>query len=306
MKNAVVVVTHNRIKLLKECLGCINSQEIPFSRVIVVNNCSTDGTREYLDQIEDERYCILHSTENIGGSGGFSMALKEAQKEKFDWVLIVDDDAMISRDYMSVLIEEGEKHPQIPALCGSVIADEKIDLTHRRRVGNRLIFHEKNVPESEYEKATFLCDSVTFCGLLLRGSAFEKYGLPIEDYFIWCDDTEYCLRMYKNGEPIMTVPRAVLCHKAAPRKHKDSILRRIEWRSYYGYRNRYDAAKRHLGGLTPHIIRLEYKIFWLISAFMRLSGDDKIKSQGKYNMKLLKDVLSDTKEGRLGRRDEYL
>ena len=95
MKTAVVIVTHNRIELLKECLGCVDSQEIPFSRVIVVNNSSTDGTKEYLDSISDKRYCIIHSEENLGGAGGFYVALKEAQKEEFDWVLIIDDDAMI-------------------------------------------------------------------------------------------------------------------------------------------------------------------------------------------------------------------
>lgn len=306
MKTAVVIVTHNRIELLKECLGCVNSQEIPFSRVIVVNNQSTDGTKEYLDGITDKRYRILHSKENLGGAGGFYLALSEAQKESFDYILIIDDDAMIAKDYMKCLIEAGEKHPEIPAFCGSVHTQGKIDLSHRRRVGNELIFSEIPVEEKEYEKEEFLCDTVTFCGLLLRGSAFKKYGLPLQEYFIWCDDTEYCLRMYKEKEHILTVPKALLNHKTTLPENKGSLLMRIEWKSYYGYRNRYDAAKRHIKGLTPFVIRMEYKVFFLCSLWMCLSGNEEKKAQGEYNIQILKDILSDTKKGRLGRRDEYL
>lgn len=306
MKNAVAVVTHNRIELLKECLGCINSQEIPFSRVIVVNNSSTDGTKEYLDGISDERYRIIHSKENLGGAGGFYVALQEAQKEEFDWILIIDDDAMIEKDYMKLLIQAGEVHPEIPAFCGSVYTQGKIDLSHRRRVGNPLIFSEKPVGEEEYSKEEFLCDTVTFCGLLLRGKTFEIYGLPLKDYFIWCDDTEYCLRMYEEDKHIITVPKAVLNHKTVLSQNRGSLLMRIEWRSYYGYRNRYDAAKRHIRGMTPFVIRLEYKIFYILSFIMSLSGDETKKRQGTYNRKLLRDVLKDTKEGRLGRREEYI
>ncbi|MCR4675079.1 MAG: glycosyltransferase [Lachnospiraceae bacterium] len=306
MKTAVVIVTHNRIELLKECLGCVNSQEIPFSRVIVVNNLSTDGTKEYLDSISDERYKIIHSRENLGGAGGFYVALQEAQKEEFDWILIIDDDAMIEKDYMKLLIQAGDKHPEIPAFCGSVHTQGKIDLSHRRRVGNPLIFSEIPVGEEEYTKGEFLCDTVTFCGLLLRGKTFQIYGLPMKDYFIWCDDTEYCLRMYEDNKHILTIPKAVLNHKTVLSENRGSLLMRIEWRSYYGYRNRYDAAKRHLGGWTPFVIRFEYRVFYFLSLLMCLSLRRNIRTQGRYNVKLLKDVLMDTKYNYIGKRDEYI
>ena len=78
MKSVAVIVTHNRIDLLKECLDCVNSQEIPFSRIIVVDNHSSDGTKEYLDKIGDPRYIVIHSEKNLGGAGGFSLGLQEA------------------------------------------------------------------------------------------------------------------------------------------------------------------------------------------------------------------------------------
>ena len=48
MKYGVVIVTYNRLELLKECLLCIDKQVKKFDSVLIVDNYSTDGTREYL------------------------------------------------------------------------------------------------------------------------------------------------------------------------------------------------------------------------------------------------------------------
>ena len=63
MNNAVVIVTYNRVELLKECLACVCGQTIPFSRVIVVDNHSTDGTAEFLAARED--LDVIREPENL-------------------------------------------------------------------------------------------------------------------------------------------------------------------------------------------------------------------------------------------------
>ncbi len=69
MNNAVVIVTYNRVELLKECLACVCGQNHSFSRVIVVDNHSTDGTAEFLAARED--LDVIREPENLGGAGGF-------------------------------------------------------------------------------------------------------------------------------------------------------------------------------------------------------------------------------------------
>ena len=99
MNNAVVIVTYNRLELLKECLACVCRQTIPFSRVIVVDNHSTDGTRDYLERREDtyilqvsdqeketaktkedKKIWVLEEAENLGGAGGFYDGLRRASQ----------------------------------------------------------------------------------------------------------------------------------------------------------------------------------------------------------------------------------
>ena len=70
-----VVVTYNRLSLLKRAINYLQSQTLPLCGIVVVNNGSTDGTREWLDQ--QQGLTIVHQN-NVGGSGGFYTGMKTA------------------------------------------------------------------------------------------------------------------------------------------------------------------------------------------------------------------------------------
>lgn len=303
MNNAVVIVTYNRVELLKECLACVCGQTIPFSRVIVVDNHSTDGTAEFLAARED--LDVIREPENLGGAGGFYDGLQCASQGEYDWVLIIDDDAMIAPDYMEKLLDYANAHTGIYGLAGKVVTEGHIDVSHRRRIINRLLYVESNVASEEYQKESFSCDAATFCGLLLQGQKMREIGLPQKGYFLWYDDIEYCLRLQECGG-VTVVPAAVLHHKTVLSKEgmvTKGVLHRIGWRQYYGYRNRYDTAKRHLGSLSAWGILWQYRVFWLLSFFMTWKKET--REQGRSNQKILHDVIKDCKAGKLGKHPEY-
>lgn len=303
MNNAVVIVTYNRVELLKECLACVCGQTIPFSRVIVVDNHSTDGTAEYLASRSDVE--VIRETENLGGAGGFYDGLQRASQGEYDWVLIIDDDAMIAPDYMEKLLGYAMTHAGVYGLAGKVVTEGHIDISHRRCIVNRPLYVEKNIPKSEYEREAFGCDAATFCGLLLQGQKMREIGLPEKEYFLWYDDIEYCLRLQERGG-VTVVPAAVLHHKTVLSKEgmvTKGVLYRIGWRQYYGYRNRYDTAKRHLGSLSAWVILWQYRVFWLLSFFMTWKKET--REQGRSNQKILHDVIKDCKAGKLGKHPDY-
>ena len=59
MKYTVVIVTYNRLELLKECIEAINNQKRQFDNVVIVDNASTDGTKDYLQEYE-KKYHIIY------------------------------------------------------------------------------------------------------------------------------------------------------------------------------------------------------------------------------------------------------
>lgn len=302
-KNVVVIVTYNRRKLLEECLEAVTEQTYPFDQIVVVDNCSTDGTREFLRTLEksEPRLRVIYEKQNLGGAGGFYDGIKLADGADPDWILIIDDDAMIRRDYMEILMKFSDE-PKVNALAGSVYVDGKIHTMHRRNVTSRLLFTETEIPVKAYKEETFLCDCATFCGLLVRGSAVRKIGLPRKEYFIWYDDSEYSLRFSGLGR-ILCVPAAGLDHKTTLPQESEGLLRRTGWRHYYGYRNRYDTAKKHFGKWSAACIALEYHVLSLLSRCMVLRKETAEK--GRFNVRMIHDALADGRAGRLGKNDRY-
>lgn len=304
MKFGVVIVTFNRLKLLKICIEHCMKQTIPFEKIIIVNNCSTDGTFEYLQSFSKlPNFFISNQDKNRGGAGGFKRGLEIAESLNLDWILIIDDDAIINLDYIECCSNYISTHPNICAVSGTVVTEEKIQLSHRRRIKNKLLFLESNVPILEYTNNSFRYDLATFCGLMISGRVLKKIGMPKEEYFIWFDDTEFSMRLQKFGK-IVNINSAQLDHRTVlPKGEKSGFFSRMCWKTYYGHRNRLDAVKHHFGRTTQLVILTEFIIFIICGKGMQIVP--KFRRQGKFVVSMLKDAMLDGYKGNLGKNSKY-
>lgn len=297
MRYAVVIVTYNRLALLKECIECVRNQKVPFEWILINDNASTDGTVEYLHNLEkeDKRMRVTYQNENLGGSGGFRAGIEQALELDADYVLIIDDDAMLEGDFLKNCDDYISLHEGTPALSGTVTTDGKIQLNHRRTISNMLIFAEKNVPLEQYEKETFKYELSTFCGLMVKMSVLREIGLPMSEFFIWYDDTEFSMRLRKYGG-IVNVNSALINHKTKLTQDSGGFYERMNWKTYYGHRNRYTLIKKHCPKSTLFMANLEYYVFILGAA---LKGRKDLKD-------MLTVSMHDAKEGKLGKNSNYL
>ena len=88
-----VVVTYNRLSLLKECLTALLDQEYPLNKIYVINNNSSDETASYLRKISKKYPTIIpvNLKKNVGGAGGFNVGLKFFMKKSnaaYAWIMI--------------------------------------------------------------------------------------------------------------------------------------------------------------------------------------------------------------------------
>ena len=88
MKVIAVVVTYNRLELLKRNISCLRRNR-PLDTILVVNNGSTDGTAQWL---ATQSGLHVINQENVGGSGGFYTGIREAFLQEADWIWCMDDD----------------------------------------------------------------------------------------------------------------------------------------------------------------------------------------------------------------------
>ena len=69
---AAIVVTYNRVTLLKNCLDALSAQTYPLKKIFVVDNASSDSTKEFLEAFRSKMPLEVICLETIqGGAGGF-------------------------------------------------------------------------------------------------------------------------------------------------------------------------------------------------------------------------------------------
>lgn len=300
-----VIVTYNRLNLLKECIDAIQNQIKKFTDIVIVNNNSNDGTTEYLNETYkgDNSFHIINLDVNSGGAGGFYEGLKNIPQND-DWVLLIDDDAILRKDFL-LEIDNGlnENYDKsIQAYSGTVLLNNFIDVTHRKLLKNKLTIKTKVLSVKEYDKKYSCIDLASFCGLLISTQLIKKIGLPEKQFFIWYDDTEYSLRI-RNYSKIVNINSAKLDHKTNPIT-KSYIL---SWKSYYGYRNYIVSGIRHTSNKSLFRFYVVQKFALLnIYNFMKSIIDKKNRRSYLKKIKMRKDALRDGLKQKLGKNPKYL
>lgn len=225
-----VIVTFNRLSLLKECIAGLQKQTYPINKIIIVNNGSTDGTTEWLNSISNEKIEVIHQ-DNCGSSGGFHSAIKAGFEQGFEWVWMMDDDVEASPSCLENLIKYKDQskciHPFKKYKDGKDFLWEWFYNPYK----GELI----GLFNLSFEKGKDICfvNTGTFEGMLIHSDVIKKIGFPNKDYFIFGDDLEYgfLASLHTN---VSYVKDAELIRK---KNQKDEISGVMNY--YYGIRNRH-------------------------------------------------------------------
>ena len=208
----VVVVTHNRVALLRECLTALQGQTRAPDEILVVDNASSDGTAAML-ATEFPGVDVLRLDTNEGGAGGFHDGMRKAYDNGCDWLWLMDDDTIPAPSALERLLEGRDTASTLGgapvALASRVVWDD-----------GRL--HPMNTPRtalrrmdelvSAASRGLLLIRSASWVSLLVHRHAIESYGLPIKRFFIWTDDVEFTARILRR-EPGYLVPESVVHHR---------------------------------------------------------------------------------------------
>ena len=114
---SITIVTFNSGRFIKRCLESVLAQRYAYKEVIVVDNASTDGTRDILDQFED-RCRLYYNDANIGFAAAQNQAIKLSGG---DWVLALNPDMLLMPNFIEALLEAGHMDPQVGSVCGKLL-----------------------------------------------------------------------------------------------------------------------------------------------------------------------------------------
>lgn len=291
MDIGVVIVTYNRIEKLKIALEKYDNQTYMPEYVLVVNNNSTDGTYEYLEEWKNEKKAykkyVINLEENIGGSGGFYTGLEQARKLSSNWIWVSDDDAFPKEDAFEKLNNLSKKVDvtKYSAICGKVINNGKIDLEHRRTITTGIFkIKEKSVPIEEYSKEYFTLNLFSYVGTIINKECIKKCGATIKDFFIYYDDTEHSYRL-STYKPIICVPNVEIIHNTVSDNN-------VTWKKYYATRNRLIFYKKHFSKRHYYYIYItQYLKQIVVKVIKKAIGKNYVVNEMK--IKAIKDVKKD-------------
>ncbi|WP_419174909.1 glycosyltransferase family 2 protein [Desulfosediminicola sp.] len=250
-----IVVTYNRKDLLVRCLEALLHQSIPLHCILIVDNCSTDGTYKALIHqgfidLDIIRYVRL--PQNIGGAGGFHEGVKILSYEQPGWLWLLDDDAVADQFALEHLVQQAE---DTLAIYGSVAVDEipphqtlcwPTEIQNRDKNSNTILLHNQ-LPSIISVK------NIPFLGFFIHTSLVREIGLPDRSFFISGDDAEYCARARQQERELFLVKESIIGHPLPVRTCINILGRKIyslslpPWKRYYDVRNRILIAKKHYG-----------------------------------------------------------
>lgn len=232
---AAVVVTYNRIKYLKKCISALQGQTRPLDAIYVINNGSTDGTKEWLNQQND--LIVIHQ-ENVGGSGGFYRGIQEAYQHGFDWIWTMDDDVNPTPTCLAELNKYTYMN-QTGILCPQRIKNGYIyiDEALKFNLSNPFKAIRQNLQIKDItDDAPIDIEGMAFEGPLISKKTIQKIGLPNKDLFILWDDTDYSYRAILANLKVKYIPSAILNKEDLSTASTNTIVLR-SWKVSYALRN---------------------------------------------------------------------
>ncbi|WP_081841390.1 glycosyltransferase family 2 protein [Alicyclobacillus macrosporangiidus] len=241
---SVVIVTYNSIQVLPDCLKSLEETSVSLGlEVILVDNCSSDGTWDWLIQYQNSkprlgRVKLIRLHENRGYSYANNRGAEIASGEI---LLLLNPDTIVGEKTIEICAESLLDDASIGAVgCRLLLPNGKLDKACRRSLptlwnsftrlsGLSMIFPKSHL-FSRYN-LTYLDQIGNYeveciCGafFMIRKSTYELlHGLD-EDYFMYGEDVDLCYRLRRAGYRIYYLGDAVTIHLKGANGGKRSAL----------------------------------------------------------------------------------
>ncbi|APS39314.1 glycosyltransferase family 2 protein [Salegentibacter sp. T436] len=225
----VVILTFNRITLLKIAICKILNQSVLADEILVVDNASNDGTSDFLSS--NKNITNLRLEENSGPAGGFYYGIKYfAAKKNIDYLWLMDDDFFPAYTCLETLLAKGSKQ--------TVVYPYVRDKDFKTRL------------------------DPAWSGLLIPINIVNQVGLPKKELFFWGEDTEYLKHRINEVHKFQSswIAAAKGVHFASRGKNS-----RAPWRYYYESRNNI-YIRLYVRRTYLNLVQRVYKAFkfWLL------------------------------------------
>lgn len=241
MSIAIVVLTHNRLHLLLQCVdNVLRRTSLETSEIVIWNNASTDGTREYLDSLRDPRIRVVHHDQNIAQNAyAEAFALTTAP-----YMIEVDDDIIDApQDWDATLLDAFKRVPRMGYLAASLV-DNPHDDTARDIYGRLAGLYRIEKVNGVRLKLGPVGGG---CTMTSRAINDEVGGFPQDKKRVFfLEAAAYIRKLRKAGYEAAYLDELQVLHAGGPHYYETTPEKRAYWEAYNRRVRRRNAVKRAL------------------------------------------------------------
>ncbi len=269
---SIILINYNSSAYTQACVKSIldrTGSDIRFN-ILVVDNCSEE--EDYLKIVslgEIENVCVLRSKINLGFAGGHMFGLQFTQAKYY---FFLNNDCQFLNDCATELYEFCEKNKNV-GMCSpqmySIDRNPVPSFDYFPIISSKIlgtgIFRFIKGKDYRYRKKIYIeptkVDVISGSQMFVRASSFNKLGGLDTMFFLYCEEEDLSIRMYKGGFETWLVPYAKNVHIGSASTNRDILIRKEFYISFlYFYRKHYGLFRTEVLRLIL-LLRIFRKIF---------------------------------------------
>lgn len=294
----IIVLHYHSVEDTKECLKSLEKLDYDNFEVVLINNGTKDDLNSHIRSISNHSQIrIITNKKNLGFAGGNNIGIKYALNKYADYILLLNNDTIVEPNFLKELVKIGESDEKTGILGPIIYQYKKSKIKNQKDkihfAGGKINWlYTKGIHETHNIKhETREVDYITGCCLLIKRKVIEKIGLMPEDYFLYFEDADWCLKARKAGFKCVVVSnKGKIWHKVSQSAVEASFSY-----IYYHFRNGLLLSKRNA---SLFIKILAYFLSFLI--YLK----QLIKSPNKWT-KAIKLGMEDFYKGRFGNYENW-
>ena len=223
---AIIVLNWNGADDALNCVESLQQQTLRPEIIIVDNNSSDDSVERFEDHVKSQKKdapILIKNSQNLGFAGGINTGLVHARKQGFEYIGVLNPDAIADKKWCQALVDELSSHPKCGIATGIL----------QRRDGKTLdttgdFYTTWGLPgprnrDEPVENAPSKPGEVfgaTGGGAIYRAAMFDDIDMFDEDFFMYYEDVDLSFRAQLAGWKVRFTPKAIAYHKVGASSKK--------------------------------------------------------------------------------------
>lgn len=211
----IVILNWNNAKDTIDCIKSLEKDDYPNYKVLIIDNASTDDSVKKIKEV-CPNYKFILNKKNYGFAKGFNIGLKEAVRRGAAFVVALNNDVFVEKNFLAPLVKRAESDSKI-GIIGPKVLDTRGKINS---IGVKINFNNGEFPgigSGEEDRGQFNqakeVKAVGGCCLFIKSDLIKKIGGIPEDYFFYYEETDFCMRVRRAGFKIFVEPNSVVKHR---------------------------------------------------------------------------------------------